>query len=159
MVQTFPGRLHLSYAGGSFSALREHFIKKQSTVGGGVLVKQLFWVPSDRLSAGRAAVPERTRTTQGAQLSVRSATSILTCFCLIDLEGSAAQVGTVECFNGFVAVFISDFNEAETAGAAGFSIEDDTSALNGAKLTEEVGEFLVTSREGEVAHVDIHRVT
>ena len=111
-----------------------------------------------RIAEG-SAVSERTRTTQGAQLSVRSATSILTCFCLIDLEGSATQVGAVEGFNGLVAVFISDFNETEATGAAGFSIEDDTSALDGAKLTEEIGEFLVASREGEVAHVDIHRVT
>jgi hypothetical protein len=131
-------------------------MKKQNTVCHGVLSRNSVLSGT---STEKLLVLSALEHLEALSSARESATSVLACFCLIDLEGASAHVGAVEGIDGLVAVFITDLDEAEATGAAGFSIEDDTSALNGAELTEEIGEFLISGREGKIAHVDIHKIT
>src|SRR5579872_1260069 len=81
-----------------------------------------------------------------AATTASSALSLGTGF--VHVDGASADLGAVQCCDGFLAVLIAGhFDEAETAGAAGVAVGHDTDAIDLTVTFENLPEFVFVGVE------------
>jgi hypothetical protein len=75
----------------------------------------------------------------------------------VDDQGSAAEVRLVQGLDRPAGlVVVGHFDEAEAAGSAGFTIDDDAGGRDGPVLAEEGREFLIRGPVRQISDVDVH---
>lgn len=102
--------------------------------------------------AATASATTASATAEAATTAASAATLALTR--LVDDECPTAKVGAVHCFDGALAVL--HLHEAETAGAAGFPIDDDLAIHDIAVGRKGLPQLVFGAREGKVTDIQAH---
>ena len=78
-------------------------------------------------------------------------------FCCVDTQGTALVVLVIQCGNRRIGSrHFAHGNKCKTTRAARFTIGDDFHAFHRTVGTEELGDLIFSSGEGQIAHIDIH---
>jgi hypothetical protein len=109
------------------------------------------WAVIAKITAGRR------RTTARGRRAVRARGAFFFGAGFDDLQWAATDGGVVEAFHGSSGfAVIGHVHESKTAGAAGFTIFDDTGVSHGAVGGELVQQLFVCERVRQVANIEVH---
>jgi hypothetical protein len=108
-------------------------------------------------AATHATATAATTAAAGTAATTAAATAATGTFLrLIDAQGTAAHVFSVQCLNRTVASGAFHLHEAEAAWAAGFAIIDQRYRLDSTVLLEQRANLSLIRRKREVSYIDLH---